>query len=379
MKIGLVVPGGVDPSGQERVIPALLWLTERLSGAHSVRVVATRQPGTPPSYELRGAEVISLARKRGDRPWPAALPRLLRALGEPPVDVIHAFWAAPEGTLAVIAGALLRKPTVVHLAGGELVALPEIGYGGGLRWQSRLWATIALRCAVRVTAASRPMIEAAAVRGVPAERVPLGVALDRWPERDPRPRRPGEQAHLLHVGSLNAVKDQARLLEAAALLSYRGVDFQLDVVGEDTLGGALQSRARMLGVADCVRFHGFVPHPELRSLAERADLFVLSSQHEAGPVAVLEAAVIGIPTVGTDVGHIRELAPDAAVAVPVGDPQALARGVESLLVDENRRLSLAREARRRALEWDADRTAGRFVEIYREIQSLEGSAARARQ
>ena len=35
-----------------------------------------------------------------------------------------------------------------------------------------------------------------------------------------------------------------------------------------------------------------------------ADLFWLTSRHEAGPVAVLEAAVAGVPTVGTAVGQV---------------------------------------------------------------------------
>jgi hypothetical protein len=39
---------------------------------------------------------------------------------------------------------------------------------------------------------------------------------------------------------------------------------------------------------------------------------VVSSRHEAGPVAVLAAAVAGVPTIGTCVGHIAERAPSAA-------------------------------------------------------------------
>ena len=68
---------------------------------------------------------------------------------------------------------------------------------------------------------------------------------------------------------------------------------------------------------------------------------VVSSRHEAGPVALLEAAIVGVPTVGTDVGHVRDFAPDAAVAVEVGNPVALAREIAGLLDDEPRRLALA--------------------------------------
>lgn len=374
MRVALVVPGGVDPSGEFRVIPALLWLMERLARDVDLVVFALNQDGAPSRYALRGAQVQNL---EVGRLWPRAVVDIIREHRRRRFDVIHAFWVAPSGTVAGLVGRVIRRPVVLHLAGGELVSLADIGYGSQLYWRGRLWVRLALRWATRTTAASDSMLAEARRFGVEGERVPLGVALDRWPASTPRRRAPGE-ARLIHVGSLNAVKDQEMLLEAAALLADRDQGFTLDVVGEDTLGGALQSRARALGLSDRVRFHGFLPHERLRPLLEAADVFVLSSRHEAGPVAVLEAAVVGVPTVGTDVGHVRELAPEAAVAVPVGDAEALARGVESLLADEDRRLRLAREARRRALEWDADRTAHRVREIYEEVRGVAARKEGAR-
>lgn len=370
MRVALVIPGGVDPSGERRVIPALLWLVERLAREVDLVVFALNQAGAPDRYVLRGAEVRNL---EVGRLWPRAVANIVREHRRRGFDVIHAFWAAPSGTVAGLAGRVIRRPMVLHLAGGELMGLDDIGYGTQLYWRGRLWVTLALRWATRVTAASTPMLEDARRFGVEGERLPLGVALDRWPPSTPTRRVPAE-ARLVHVGSLNAVKDQTMLVEALALLADRGVEFTLDMVGEDTLGGALQSRVRALGIWERVRFHGFLPHARLRPVVEAADVFVLASRHEAGPVAVLEAGVLGVPTVGTAVGHVRELAPEAALAVPVGDTGALARGVESLLANEDRRLRLAREAKRKALEWDADRTAHRVMEIYDEVRGASHRA-----
>jgi glycosyltransferase involved in cell wall biosynthesis len=91
---------------------------------------------------------------------------------------------------------------------------------------------------------------------------------------------------------------------------------------------------------------------------------VLSSRHETGPLAMLEAAVVGVPTVGTAVGHIAEWAPGATVAVPVGDGSALASAIGNLLRDEDLRLRIAREAQKRAIREDADYTARSFQAIY---------------
>jgi glycosyltransferase involved in cell wall biosynthesis len=102
---------------------------------------------------------------------------------------------------------------------------------------------------------------------------------------------------------------------------------------------------------------------------------VVSSRHEAGPVALLEAATAAVPTVGTAVGHIVEWAPHAAAAVPVGDAIALARAIAELLANEQLRMRMALEARRRAAREDAEYTAHCFQAIYASI-STRGSARR---
>ena len=57
MKIAIVTPGGVDESGTERVIPAFLWLIERLARRHDVHVFALSQEPRPRDWTLLGAKV----------------------------------------------------------------------------------------------------------------------------------------------------------------------------------------------------------------------------------------------------------------------------------------------------------------------------------
>jgi glycosyltransferase involved in cell wall biosynthesis len=122
-----------------------------------------------------------------------------------------------------------------------------------------------------------------------------------------------------------------------------------------------------LGLDGHVHFLGFRTHRQLRDLVKAADLLVMSSVHEAGPMVLLEAAIAGVPTVGTAVGHLVEWAPSAALAVPVGDAAALASGIERLLNDENGRLHMAGIAQHRAIVEDADYTARAFETLYLEV------------
>jgi len=360
----MVVLGGVPPAPAVGRIPCIQWVIERVARRHTVHVFSLFGPEPPGRYPLLGATVHHAGR------GPIALRTLAALVAEhrrTPFDVIHAFWITPAGVIAALAGMVLRRPVLMHAAGGELIALRDIHYGGWQTRRGRLAGGLALRGASRITAASAPMVDRIRALGYGAERVPLGVDLQRWPPAAPRPRQPGAAARLLHLASLNPVKDQTTLLEAAKRLRNEGMEFRLDVVGQDTLAGAVQAHAQRLGLADWVRFHGYVLHEELHDLVAAADVLWMTSRHEAGPIAVLEAAVVGVPTIGTAVGHIAEWAPAAAVAVPVGDAKALARETLTVLRDDARRLALAREAQRRAIAFDADWTARRFEELYHDV------------
>ncbi len=362
MKIALVVPGGVDRTGTERVIPCMLWLIERLVAAgDEVHVFALQQEDRPGRWTLLGAQVHNAGRR----------PRRLRALAQlfaehrrQRFDVVNAFWAGGPGAVAAVFKLLAGVRFALTLPGGDLIAIPDIGYGGRLNYRGRAWTGLALSLADRVVVPSEWMRAQAAALRIEAVRIPLGVALDRWPVAAPSPRRADQPLHLIHVASLNRVKDQETLLLAMRKLRDRGVDFRLEVIGVDTLGGTVQRRCSEVDLGDRVTFHGFLPHSVTRLWIERADLMVISSRHEGVPIVQSEAAVAGVPTVGTAVGQIADWAPDAAVAVPIGDAAALAQAILELDQDDERRLRIARAAQELAIAEDADFTARQLRTLY---------------
>lgn len=361
MKIALVVPGGVDRSGEYRVIPALLALLVRLSARHEVHVFALLQETLPDEWDLLGARIHNIG---AGRTYFRAVRAICLEHRRSEFQMIHSIWSGAPGFVAVAAATVLGLPSLIHLGGGELVALSEIGYGGRLSWKGRLREAVILRAATAVTAASAPMIDMLARLGIAAARLPLGVDLDIWSPREPVRRDMNKPVRLIHAASLNRVKDQPTLLHALASLAESGAAFEMDIIGEDTLQGEIQALAGRLGLSQRVRFHGFLPQRQLLPLVERAHLMLMSSRHEAGPLAVLEAAAKGVPCVGTAVGHIAEWAPEAAVSVPVGDATALAGATLDLMRNEDRRLQIARGAARRATQENADHTAQGFRAIY---------------
>ena len=244
MKLALVVPGGVDRSGEVRVIPVLLALIKRLALTHEVHVFVPRQEAAAARWELAGASIHNMGDGWTRLRTIAAIRREHRLA---PFDLIHAIFSGFCSEVAVAAAILLRRPSFVHIAGGELVALHDIGYGGSLHWKGRLREALVLRAAHVITAASEPIIESINALGLQAKRVPLGVDLQVWPPCYPRWRHE-RVARLIHVASLNAVKDQSSLLRAMKILVDKKIEFQMDIVGIDTLQGEASMLARQLGV-----------------------------------------------------------------------------------------------------------------------------------
>ena len=156
MRIALVVPGGVDRSGEHRVIPALLALIRRLALRDEVHVLALRQEDDACDWDLAGARIHNVGSRRTRLRAVRAVCEMHRSSH---FALVHAVWSGACGQVAVAAAALLGIPSLIHVAGGELVALPEIGYGGRLRWRGRISEGMVLRAASVITAASAPVVE----------------------------------------------------------------------------------------------------------------------------------------------------------------------------------------------------------------------------
>src|SRR5580765_4512648 len=125
MRIGLVVSGGFDPSGRDRVTPSLLWLVERLARAHDVQVFVLHYYREPQDYPLLGATSHDLGRVAGPRGFTRfrqrrRLSAALRAHG--PFDVLHAYQGLPAAA-AVATARPLGVPVVATIDSGELTAI----------------------------------------------------------------------------------------------------------------------------------------------------------------------------------------------------------------------------------------------------------------
>ncbi len=366
MRIGVVLPG-FSADERDWCIPALLDFVRQLAACHTVHVFALEYPYRRDHYSVYGATVHSMnGRNRGmryaPRLWLDALAAIRAEHCRAPFDLLHAFWANEPGLIAVLAGRALRVPIVVSIAGGELIGLRDIHYGGQLRWIERMMVRWTTRAADRVTVGSRYLRQIAARWRADACVAPLGVDARLF---SPGRREGRPPIRILNVASLIPVKGQWQLLRAFAQLAPR--DACLEIIGAGVLEKELREQAHALRIADRVAIPGAVSHEALARKYRAADLFVQSSRHEAEGMAVLEAAACGTPVVGTPVGIVPELANGgAAIAARGFDVDDLASAMAAGL-DTRARLSCrAREIVERDFALEA--TWRKWTELYQQTR-----------
>jgi glycosyltransferase involved in cell wall biosynthesis len=167
-------------------------------------------------------------------------------------------------------------------------------------------------------------------------------------ESAPRSRHDGDPPAIVTVGRLAWPKDPVTLVRALARV--RGHPFSALIVGDGPEQPGVEAEIRELGLESTVQLRG--PRRDVPDLLAGADVFVLASRSEGGPISVLEAMAAGLPVVASDVGGVRELVADGTTGllVPAGDPDALAAALKRLLADPELRRRLGAAGRERAAE-----------------------------
>ena len=187
------------------------------------------------------------------------------------------------------------------------------------------------------------------------------------------PRGPGEPLRLVWSGQHQPGKALPLLLKALARLDGR-LDWRLTVLGTGGCTTSWKWLARGLGIAEKIRWPGWVPRAEAVRLMSEAHIAVITSLKDLTSTVLLEALAAGLPVICPDAcGFANVVTPDCGLKFPVESPRQviadLAAAIERLAADEPERRRLAAGALRRILDFSWEKKAAAVDEIYQRAVS----------
>ena len=178
-------------------------------------------------------------------------------------------------------------------------------------------------------------------------------------------QEPGQNM-VLFLGRLEARKGIFDLLDAVAGLRTQFPDLRLVCAGEGDRA-TVARYAERLGIADAVKFTGWVGPSGKRALLESAALLALPSYEEALPMSVLEAMAAGVPVVVSPLGALPEVVVDGVTGhlVAPGDTAGLKRTLGRLLLDRKLGARIGAAARESVrLRFAPERAIPQLEDIY---------------
>jgi glycosyltransferase involved in cell wall biosynthesis len=174
---------------------------------------------------------------------------------------------------------------------------------------------------------------------------------------------------VLFLGAMEPRKNLLRLIEAFAVLkpALRRETVLVVAGAQGWLNDSVRDRADRLGLAESVRFAGYVAAEDLAALYSLATVFAYPSLWEGFGLPVLEAMACGTPVLTSDVSSLPEVAGDAALLVPPTDVEAIADGLTRLLGDAALRSDLAARGLRRVAAFSWERCARETLAVYTKV------------
>lgn len=159
-------------------------------------------------------------------------------------------------------------------------------------------------------------------------------------------RKESDKIIFLTVGRLVPVKNISLQIRALSEVIKKHKNIELLIAGDGIESRKLKVESRKLKVENNVKFLGWVD--SLEKYYSQADVFLLTSNYEGWGLAVIEAAMYGLPIIMTDVGCAGEMIKDndSGLVIPIRDQRALEEAMIRLIEDKDLRNKISQNAKK---------------------------------
>jgi glycosyltransferase involved in cell wall biosynthesis len=244
-------------------------------------------------------------------------------------DLINAHFIPNYGLIGALSG---RRPLVVSTWGSDILISPKKSFLHKLR------AKYVLNKADLITTDAKILTQAILDLGIKKRKVieaPMGVEMNLVFEHEKRRFRysyPSEKKDfvILSNRSLEPVYDLSTLLKAVpAVIRESNKKVRFVILGEGSGKNRLIQLAKDLKVEEYVEFKGELSRKDLMDCYKDSDIYISTSLSDSTSVSLLEAMVLGLIPIVTDIPGNREWIEDKknGFLFPISDHQALAKQI----------------------------------------------------
>lgn len=339
--------------------------------------------------KLAGTACAPIEIPRAIAPWRdlLALLQLFRFFRKNKIMIAHS--TTPKaGLLTAIAGLLAGVPIRIHTFTGQ----PWVSMRGPIRWLARrsdwLIGKLNTRCYAdsdsqkhflveqKIVAAQKLfVIGAGSLAGVDVERFNAErISMQEREELGAKHGIPHGAQVILFVGRITPDKGVRELIEAFRKIKTAGSAAHLVLAGplDSERGGASNLSLHDINCVPDTHLVGYTERPE--AYMAIADILCLPSYREGFGTVVIEAAAMGVPTVGTDIYGLSDAVVngETGILVPPRDAAALASALAALLKDRVKctNMGMAAQERARTL-FEASRVNSKVAEEYLHLLSTK--------
>lgn len=176
------------------------------------------------------------------------------------------------------------------------------------------------------------------------------------------------QPYILFVGTIQPRKNLVRLIEAFAQLKDKHPHLQLVLAGNrGWLSEDIYAAPQQLGVADRVKFLGYIDEGDKPALYAGAELTALLSLFEGFGLPILESMACGTPVIASDSSSLPEVTGDAGILVHPTDINAMATGLDKLLTNSRLRQELIAKGYQQIKKFSWQQTAEQTLKVFERV------------
>lgn len=166
---------------------------------------------------------------------------------------------------------------------------------------------------------------------------------------------------ICNIGRFTKQKRQDRIIEIAAELKKRNLDFEIWILGAGKLESDLKEYTKELDVEEYIKFIGFKPNPY--PYIKNADIFLLTSDTEGYPTVICEALCLGKPIVSTNITGSDELLANDVGILTTSNIIEMSDRIEDLIKNKCLLSEYATKSKIKSLQFNPN-------EVIKQIESL---------